>query len=106
MEQQIYATRARKSRPQDPIEPTLETMTEELANDLSERVLRPQDSNGSASRVIANGHRNGANRNGIVGEVAVEEVWREVDIAASLQPLKAAIKADRNRNRAHGFGFD
>ena len=92
MEQQIYATRAPEIAPEDHIEPTLETMTEELANDLSERVLRPQDSNVSVAHVIANGHCNGANRNGVAGELAVEEVWREVDIAASLQALKPQLK--------------
>ncbi len=78
MEQQIYAARP----PESPVEPALETMTSELASELTERVLRPQS-----------GHRNGAFvHDRVADKIAIEEVWREVDIAASLQELKPQLK--------------
>ena len=98
MEQQIYAARAPEIAPEDRIESrleNLETLTEELANDLSERVLHPsqnQHSQNDGQAARTNGHRNGANHNGAAHELAVEEVWREVDIAASLGALKPQLK--------------
>ncbi len=99
MEQQIYAPQATEIAPESTVgqvETALETMTDELANDLTERMVRPHDDARSHEATRAqNVRRNGASYNGssVAQEsIATEELWRDIDISASLQGLKPQLK--------------
>ena len=97
MEQQIYVARTTERTAEraldanhESAQTTLETLSSDLTSGLAERILHsPQNA------PVARNGTNGTNHHATTaqaGNVATGELWREVDIAASLGGLKPQLK--------------